>query len=68
MTDLQLYTEISTLPGNLKKEVQDFIELLQKKSNNQETVKERKFGAAKDFFKIENNFDEPLEDFKEYKY
>jgi len=28
--------------------------------------KERQFGYSKDFFKMSDDFDEPLEDFKEY--
>ncbi len=35
MTDLQLYTELSTLPADLKKEVQDFIEFLKTKAKKQ---------------------------------
>ena len=29
-------------------------------------LKERQFGYAKDFFKMSADFDEPLEDFKDY--
>lgn len=66
MTDLQLYTELSTLPDNLKKEVQDFIAFLKNKSQNEAPLKKRKFGSAKGFFKMHKDFDEPLDDFKEY--
>lgn len=66
MTDLQLYRELSALPADLKKQVQDFIEFLKTKTQNQGPVKQRKFGAAKGFFKMHDDFDEPLEDFKEY--
>ena len=66
MTDLKLYTELSALPSNLKKEVQDFIEFLKLKSKTQKSVKQRQFGSAKGFFVMHENFDEPLEDFKEY--
>ena len=66
MTDLQLYTELSRLPPDLKKEVQDFIEFLKSKTKNEKSLKQRKFGAAKGFFEMHNDFDEPLEDFKEY--
>ena len=63
MTDLKLYTALSSLPVNLKKEVQDFIESLKSKSKTQKTVKQRQFGAAKGFFVMQDNFDEPLENF-----
>lgn len=66
MTDLQLYTELSTLPDDLKKQVQDFIEFLKTKTPKLPLHKQRKFGAAKGFFIMHDDFDEPLEDFKEY--
>jgi hypothetical protein len=65
MTATMLYTKISSLPPSLIKEVDDFVEFLkskQKKSN----VKERKFGCAKGLFVMHDDFDEPLEDLKEY--
>jgi hypothetical protein len=66
MTDLQLFTELSSLPQELKKEVQDFIRFLKTKARGQKPVKQRQFGAAKGFFVIHDDFDEPLEDFKDY--
>jgi hypothetical protein len=66
MTDLNLYTELSSLPADLKKEVQDFILFLKSKNKKQENAGRRKFGLAKGFFKIEEGFDDPLDDFKEY--
>ena len=65
MTDLRLYTELSTLPADLKKEVQDFIEFLKTKARKQKPNKQREFGAAKGILKMQSDFDEPLEDFKE---
>ena len=66
VTDLQLYSELSSLPSDLKKEVQDFIEFLKIKAKKQGANKQRKFGGAKGFFKMRADFDEPLEDFKDY--
>jgi len=66
MTDLQLYSQISSLPADLKKEVSDFVEFLKQKTKSKAKPKERKFGYAKDFFKMTPDFDEPLEDFKDY--
>ena len=66
MSDIQLYTEISSLPAELKKEVSDFVEFLKQKSRKSKKLKERKFGYAKGFFKMAVDFDEPLQDFKEY--
>ena len=66
MTDLHLYSELSTLPPDLKKEVGDFIEFLKTKARKQAVQKQRTFGSAKNFFKINDDFDEPLADFKDY--
>ena len=66
MTDLQLFTELSSLPRELKKEVQEFIRSLKNKAGNQKPIKQRQFGAAKGFFIMHDDFGEPLEDFKEY--
>ena len=66
MSDLQIYTELLSLPENLKEEVKDFIGFLKLKSKSEVRVKERKFGSAKGFFEMSDDFDEPLEDFVEY--
>ena len=66
MSDLQLYTEIASLPDNLKQEVSDFVEFLKSKSKSQQKISERQFGYAKGFFKMSADFDEPLDDFKDY--
>ncbi|MEH3115067.1 type II toxin-antitoxin system VapB family antitoxin [Pedobacter terrae] len=66
MTDIQLYSQISSLPSDLKKQVSDFVLSLKKKSKAGKKLKERQFGYAKDFFKMSADFDEPLEDFKDY--
>ena len=66
MTDSRLYLELSSLPTKLKKEVQDFIESLKTKAKDQNAGKQRKFGAAKGFFKMHADFDASLEDFKDY--
>lgn len=67
MTDIQLYSQISSLPSNMKKQVSDFVASLNEKSKiSKQTIKERQFGYAKGFFKMSADFDAPLEDFKEY--
>jgi hypothetical protein len=66
MTNVQLYTQIALLPDDLQKEVSDFVEFLTSKSGSVKHIKERPFGYAKDFFKMSPDFDEPLEDFKDY--
>jgi flavin-dependent dehydrogenase len=66
MTDVYLYSKISTLPPSLKKEVSDFIEFLQTKKAKSLSKKKRVFGYAKGSITIKPGFDDPLEDFKEY--
>ncbi|MFL5745480.1 MAG: DUF2281 domain-containing protein [Niastella sp.] len=66
MTDLQLYSTISNLPPNLKKEVEDFVEFLKTKTKKEKVVTERKFGCAKGLIEMSPDFDEPLDDFKDY--
>ena len=60
-----ILTQFSTLPDNLKQEVADFIAFLSQK-NIPKVKKERKFGAAKGMFIMSPDFDEPLEDLKDY--
>lgn len=65
MTTTMLYTKISNLSPSMIKEVDDFVEFLKTKQKK-EKVKERKFGCAKGLIVLHDDFDAPLEDFKEY--
>ncbi len=69
--DETLLLEIKKLPEYLQDEVKDFVRFLNNKLDNsiveKSTVhKTRRAGFLKGTFKIAANFDEPLEDFKEY--
>ena len=66
MSDAQLFTEISSLPANLRQEVSDFVAFLKYKKKQKTAVKKRQFGYAKGFFEMTKDFDKPLDDFKEY--
>lgn len=72
MTSLSLYTKIETLPPALKEEAKDFIEYLlektKKKNKNSEPQNQSKkaFGSLKGKIFLSDDFDEPLEDFKDY--
>ncbi|WP_443937644.1 type II toxin-antitoxin system VapB family antitoxin [Pedobacter sp. MW01-1-1] len=66
MTDIQLYSQISSLSSEMKQKVSDFVESLVEKSKESKKLKERQFGYAKGFFKMADDFDESLDDFKEY--
>ena len=66
MSNIELYSEISTLSDSLKKEVKDFVEFLKAKSKSKSRIKERAFGAKKGTFKMKANFNVPLDDFEAY--
>lgn len=65
MSDIEIYREILTLPDDLKKQVSDFIAFLKSK-NSANPKKQRRAGLAKGLIKMSDDFDEPLDDFKEY--
>jgi len=66
MTNTSLKSEINSLPKALRQEVADFIEFLKKKTKTQPTLKSREFGYTKGKIKLSADFDEPLEEFKNY--
>jgi hypothetical protein len=63
MSDFELYNTIISLPESLKKEAEDFVFSLSEKIKRK---KERQFGVFKGKIKMASDFDEPLDDFKEY--
>ncbi|MCP9765970.1 type II toxin-antitoxin system VapB family antitoxin [Lacihabitans soyangensis] len=66
MEAIELGREIGKLPHNLQSEVLAFIELLKAKQENLSKKKQREFGIGKGKIKISEDFDAPLEDFKDY--
>ena len=66
MEHIQLYTKITSLPNDIKSEVNDFIDFLMTKKKKEIKKKKPKFGCAKGQIYISPDFDEPLDDFKEY--
>jgi Protein of unknown function (DUF2281) len=66
LNDTLLYNKLSTLPENLKSEVSDFIDILVVKVKKTSEKKKPKFGSGKGIFVMHDDFDEPLEDFKDY--
>ena len=65
MDTLLLHSKLDSLPENLKSEVDKFIDELLNKEETQKKGK-AKFGSAKGMFTMSDDFDEPLEDFKDY--
>ncbi len=69
MSTKELISKIDALPPEFQREVEDFIDFLQQKwsrDTNKKPLEKRQFGYAKGFFKMSDDFDEPLEDFKDY--
>jgi len=66
MEHILLYTKITSLPKDIKSEVNDFIDFLMTKKKKEIKKKKPKFGCAKGQIYISPDFDEPLDDFKEY--
>ena len=77
MSTIMLYSKIELLPEHLQKQVLDYIEFLLSREGKEPEMKEGKgaavkktlkagFGGAKGMFIMSPDFDEPLEDFKEY--
>jgi hypothetical protein len=69
MTDLQFYKQFLSLPDDLKKEAEDFVDFLVEKTKKNKPLKEKKApipGLAKGLIEMKEGFDDPLEDFKDY--
>jgi hypothetical protein len=64
----EIKLKLEEVPQEKLTEVHDFIEfiLLRSKSRPKKKKKKRVFGSAKGLIKIAPDFDEPLEDFKDY--
>ena len=67
MDDFELYTKLVGLPDELKKEANDFVEFLKSKVPDKHVPKKRTAGLAKGLIEMSEDFDEPLEDFKDYR-
>ncbi len=76
MDTLALYSKIELLPEHLKKQVLDYIEFLLSREGKGQQLQQQPeipspkfkagFGGAKGMFVMSPDFDEPLEDMKEY--
>ena len=65
MSSSLLYNKLASLPESLKVQVLDFIESLLNRKKKEKPNKP-KFGSGKGMFKMSTDFDEPLDDFKDY--
>jgi hypothetical protein len=61
------YNQLSELPKDIQTEVRHFIEfLLSKMPKNPSHHNKSKFGSAKGKIRMSSDFDESLDDFKDY--
>lgn len=69
--ETQILKKIEKLPFLMQKEVNDFVDFLiyksKKKKEKSEIGTQSNFGILKGKIKMSEDFDEPLEDFKEYR-
>lgn len=70
MKGLQLYHKINSLPEDLKKKVEDFVDSLKEKADLKKSKPQRSkiYGSGKHIINyVSEDFDEPLDEFNEYK-
>ncbi|WP_443938369.1 hypothetical protein [Pedobacter sp. MW01-1-1] len=60
MTDLQLFSNISALPSNLKQEVADFVAVLQQKSKGKHLFSQTAYTAEEPLTHYNSNFSDFL--------
>ena len=73
-TSILLYNKILQMPEDVKKQVTDFIDFIMSKkekenkldSTEKKETNKRPFGILKGKIKMADDFDEPMEDFKDY--
>ena len=63
MSTTALLTEITALPPELRREVEDFVAFLRTKKQRETSITEREFGYAKGQVRLSDDFDAPLDDF-----
>ncbi len=66
MRDISLYTKIISLPDSMRAEVNDFVEFLVSKRGIIKKSTKREAGFLKGKIEMSADFDEPINDFKEY--
>jgi hypothetical protein len=66
MSEDQLILNLKNLPGHLKQEVYDFADFLSSRYPQKNNITKPVFGSAKGKYMLWEDFDEPLEDLKDY--
>lgn len=67
MAAQDLFVKINSLPEDIRKELEEYVdELLTRFRKGAQQKNERPLGMFKGKIRMSDDFDEPLEDFKEY--
>jgi len=67
MADFTFINKFSSLPEDLKRQVEDFVDFLKTRSvPKKPEKKQRVLGLAKGMITMKAGFDDPIEDFKDY--
>ncbi len=66
MSLINLYSKISLLPDDLKAEVGEYVDALLKRMNKKPGERKPMFGCAKGQITMSPDFDDPLDDFKDF--
>jgi len=68
MGQVQLVEKIKKIPPAYRQEVEDFIDFIlsKKRSVGEKKIAPRKVGLLKGKLKMAEDFDDPIEDFKDY--
>ncbi|HXL57608.1 MAG TPA: DUF2281 domain-containing protein [Chitinophagaceae bacterium] len=67
MNNFLILDKLAQLPEDLKEEVNDFTDFLLSKKKKSGKVNKPRFGSGKGMFVMKPDFDEPLDDFKNYR-
>ena len=66
MTNATLNFEINNLPKSIRDEIKDFVDFLKLKNSKNHKLTKREFGFGKGKVKLSSDFDDPIDEFKEY--
>jgi len=66
MTYSEIIEAYLSLPGDMKRAFEEYLDFLKKKADNRKHTQKRTAGLAKGLISMKPNFDDPIEDFKEY--
>ncbi|MBN2012944.1 DUF2281 domain-containing protein [candidate division KSB1 bacterium] len=66
MDDTIFQSKILSIPKSIQQEMQNYLDYLLFKNDADKLKKHPKAGCMKGTFKMKDDFDEPLADFKEY--